>query len=496
MKIELRRAALTYQAPDGEVAALRDVTFGVADGEFVSIVGPSGCGKSTLLALIAGIERPSGGEVLVDGEPVRAPTGKAGLMPQRDQLFDWRTIWGNVTLGLEIRHENTPARRDAVRALLTQYRLDGFARKLPNQLSGGMRQRCALIRTLATSHRSSAASTRRRCSSRTTFPRPSASRTASSCSRTAPRPSRPSMTSARCVPCRRCSGAAGRNFRRCSIKYGRSWMSMPERSLSPQRLAYLRAQKRRRRVVLALQVLLLAAFLGWWELAARCGWVDAFIVSSPSRVMRTLAALQSSGELWLHIGTSCLEVVAGFLLGTLLGTLIAIGLWWSELLSRVLDPYLVVLNALPKTALGPVFIVWIGAGTGSIIAMTVAISLFVTILNMHVGFLSTDREKIRLMQTLGATRHQILWRLVIPANYATLFNTLRVNVGLSWVGVIMGEFLVSKAGLGYLIVYGSQVFNMDLVMATVFVLAAAAVVMYQLVLWLEKGFKKRLGVTQ
>ena len=150
MKIELRRAALTYQAPDGEVAALRDVTFGVADGEFVSIVGPSGCGKSTLLALIAGIERPSGGEVLVDGEPVRAPTGKAGLMPQRDQLFDWRTIWGNVTLGLEIRHENTPVRRDAVRALLTQYRLDGFARKLPNQLSGGMR-RCALIRTLATS---------------------------------------------------------------------------------------------------------------------------------------------------------------------------------------------------------------------------------------------------------------------------------------------------------------------------------------------------------
>ena len=196
---------------------------------------------------------------------------------------------------------------------------------------------------------------------------------------------------------------------------------MPERSLSPQRLAYLRAQKRRRRVVLALQVLLLAAFLGWWELAARCGWVDAFIVSSPSRVVRTLAALQSSGELWLHIGTSCLEVVAGFLLGTLLGTLIAIGLWWSELLSRVLDPYLVVLNALPKTALGPVFIVWIGAGTGSIIAMTVAISLFVTILNMHVGFLSTDREKIRLMQTLGATRHQILWRLVIPANYAVQY---------------------------------------------------------------------------
>ena len=136
MKIELRRAAMTYQAPDGEVAALQDVTFGVADGEFVSIVGPSGCGKSTLLALIAGIERPS---------------GKAGLMPQRDQLFDWRTIWGNVTLGLEVRHENTPEHRGGVHDLLEQYQLAGFARKLPNQLSGGMRQRCALIRTLATS---------------------------------------------------------------------------------------------------------------------------------------------------------------------------------------------------------------------------------------------------------------------------------------------------------------------------------------------------------
>lgn len=136
MKIELRRAAMTYQAPDGEVAALRDVTFGVADGEFVSIVGPSGCGKSTLLALIAGIEHPSGGEVLVDGEPVRARPGKAGLMPQRDQLFDWRTIWGNVTLGLEVRHENTPEHRGGVHDLLEQYQLAGFARKLPNQLSG------------------------------------------------------------------------------------------------------------------------------------------------------------------------------------------------------------------------------------------------------------------------------------------------------------------------------------------------------------------------
>jgi len=169
-----------------------------------------------------------------------------------------------------------------------------------------------------------------------------------------------------------------------------------------------------------------------------------------------------------------------------LGTAAAVGLWWSSFASAVLNPYLVVLNALPKTALGPIFIVWMGAGAGSIIAMTLAISVIVTILSMYAGFLATDPGKIRLMQTLGARRSQILRYLVFPANLTTLIATLKVNVGLSWVGVIMGEFLVSRAGLGYLIVYGSQVFNMDLVMTSVLILAVAAVAMYRLVLLVEK----------
>lgn len=150
MRIAIRQASMTYQSPDGEVEALRDVSFDVADGEFVSIVGPSGCGKSTLLSLIAGLERPSAGEVLLDGEPVTEPSAKIGFMPQRDQLFAWRTIWSNVTLGLQIRRHNTPEQQAHVRELLEQYDLAEFAQKQPGQLSGGMRQRCALIRTLAT----------------------------------------------------------------------------------------------------------------------------------------------------------------------------------------------------------------------------------------------------------------------------------------------------------------------------------------------------------
>ncbi len=270
---------------------------------------------------------------------------------------------------------------------------------------------------------------------------------------------------------------------------------MSEPSTSPQRQAYLTHRRHQKQLVLSLRLGLLIGFFLLWECAAQWGWIESFIFSCPSRMAATLMRLHTSGDLWLHIGTSVGETVIGFLLGTFLGTVLAVILWWSPFLSRVLDPYLVVLSALPKTALGPIFIVWMGAGSGAIIAMTLAISLIVTILDMHNGFLNTEEEKVCLMQTLGANRLQILCKLVLPANLTTMVNALKVNVGLSWVGVIMGEFLVSRAGLGYLIVYGSQVFQMDLVMTTVLILAVAAAGMYQCILWLEKALKNYMGVT-
>lgn len=270
---------------------------------------------------------------------------------------------------------------------------------------------------------------------------------------------------------------------------------MPDKHISLQRAEYLRKCALHRRSVIALRILILAGFFVIWEISARLGWIDAFIMSSPSRIIETVINLYTAGDLFIHIGISCLETVIGFLAGTIIGTAIAILLWNSPFLSKVLDPYLVVLNSLPKTALGPVFIVWIGAGPSSIIAMTLAISLIVTILDVYTGFLSTDSEKVKLMRTFGATKGQILLKLVLPANFSTMINALKVNVGLSWVGVIMGEFLVSKAGLGYLIVYGSQVFKMDLVMTTVLILAIAATLMYQCILLLEKALKKYMGVT-
>jgi len=257
-------------------------------------------------------------------------------------------------------------------------------------------------------------------------------------------------------------------------------------NVSEEHKGYLRQVRMEKLWVRFIQVLILVIALALWEICANLKIVDPFITSQPSRIIKTIIRLYEEGALFHHIGITCLEAVVGFVLGTLLGTIIAIILWWSKFLWKVLEPYLVVLNSLPKIALGPVFIVWIGAGPTAIIVMTLAISLIVTVLEVLSGFLAIDEEKIKLVQTFGGTKFQVLTKVLLPASSPTIINALKINVGLSWVGVIVGEFLVSKAGLGYLIVYGGQVFKLDLVMTSVIILSFAATVMYQGVVYLEK----------
>lgn len=266
---------------------------------------------------------------------------------------------------------------------------------------------------------------------------------------------------------------------------------LKKKNISREHAEYLRKIKRRKITILITQISLLIVFFVVWELLARFKIIDAFITSQPSRVLKTFINLYREGQLFKHVGITCTETVVGFLLGTVTGTLIAIILWWSNFLSKVSEPYLVVLNSLPKIALGPIFIVWIGAGPASIIVMALAISLIVTILEVLNGLLAVDQEKIKLVQTFGATRMQILRKVVLPSAFPTIISALKINVGLSWVGVIMGEFLVSKAGIGYLIVYGGQVFQLDLVMTSVLILGVAAALMYQGVVYVEKLIVKK-----
>ena len=257
------------------------------------------------------------------------------------------------------------------------------------------------------------------------------------------------------------------------------------RFISQERKQYLRNKQKRTICVLITQLAILIGFLALWEILADMKIIDSFIMSQPSRIWETLTNL-GSNDLLMHIKVTVYETIVGFGLGTLLGIIIAIILWWSKFLSKVLEPYLVVLNSLPKVALGPVIIIWVGAGTPAIIVMAVAISLVVTILENLNGFIETDKDLIKMAKTFKTNKFQILTKIVIPANISTFINSLKVNIGLSLVGVISGEFLVSKAGLGYLIVYGGQVFKLDLVMASVIILGVVAGLMYLAVLLLEK----------
>ncbi|MFL6562114.1 MAG: ABC transporter permease, partial [Bacillus sp. (in: firmicutes)] len=226
---------------------------------------------------------------------------------------------------------------------------------------------------------------------------------------------------------------------------------------------YIQSLKIEKRWVGFYQAIIFIVFFSSWELFSQKQWIDPLLFSSPSKIWNLLLEKIQDGTLVSNIGVTLTETVLGFILGTLLGTILAAVLWWSPMISRVLDPYLVILNAMPKVALGPILIVALGPGYPSIIAMGTIISIIITTIVVYTSFKEVDPNYLKVLQTFGATRWQCFKEAILPASFPTIISTLKVNVGLSWVGVMVGEFLVSSRGLGYMIIYGFQVFNFTLV---------------------------------
>ena len=247
---------------------------------------------------------------------------------------------------------------------------------------------------------------------------------------------------------------------------------------------------REKRWVRFYQAIIFIVFFSGWEIASRQQWIDPLIFSSPSKVWHLFLTKINDGTLLSHLSVTAFETILGFIIGTLLGTILASALWWSPMLSKILDPYLVILNAMPKVALGPILIVAMGPGFTSIISMGAIISIIITTIVVYNAFNEVDSNYLKVLQTFGATRAQSFKEAILPASFSTIISTLKVNVGLSWVGVIVGEFLVSSKGLGYLIIYGFQVFNFTLVMLSLMIIAVFATIMYQLVELLEKKLIK------
>jgi NitT/TauT family transport system permease protein len=259
-------------------------------------------------------------------------------------------------------------------------------------------------------------------------------------------------------------------------------------AISEQHGQFLRSLRLRQAWVVTTQIAILLAFLGLWHFAASYRLIDPFITSEPTAVARTMVELVQDGTLGYHTAITVAETLIGFMVGTVLGIVIGGILWWSDFLSDVTDPYIVVLNATPKMALGPVFIVWLGASMTAVIALAVSISLFVTILSVYSAFRQADRDKLVVVASFGASKWQSFTKVVFPSAVPTIVATLKVNIGLSLIGAIVGEFLAAKAGLGYLIIYGQNIFNMSLVMTSLVILTVIAGLMYYAVALLERHF--------
>ncbi|OON95969.1 MAG: sulfonate ABC transporter permease [Epulopiscium sp. Nele67-Bin005] len=257
---------------------------------------------------------------------------------------------------------------------------------------------------------------------------------------------------------------------------------------------FLNEQKKHKRNIALSQIMILVVFVAGWEILAKLQIINTFLFSYPSAIFKLFLTYVEDGSLFKHIGYSVWETILGFSIGTILGLIIAVMLWWSKTLAKILDPFLVVLNALPKTALAPIVIVWAGPGVKGIVVIAVTIAIVTTILSAYNYFINVEEDKIKMLKSFGATKWQILTKLILPSNIGNILNITKINIGLAWVGVIVGEFLVSRYGLGYLIVYGGQVFRLDLVMMGVVVLAVCALIMYQGVNLIEKYYKSKMNI--
>lgn len=223
-----------------------------------------------------------------------------------------------------------------------------------------------------------------------------------------------------------------------------------------------------------------------WEVLARYKIINTFITSSPSNVVNTIVSLYNDNNLFNNIWTTIYETLISFGLGTAIGTLLAMVFWYFNFIYKVLDPYLTILNSLPKIALGPIIIIFFGANINSIIIMALLISVIVTVITVYNGFISTDKNKIDLLKSFSANKMQIFRYAILPSSYPTIISSLKINISMTLIGVIMGEFLVSKEGIGYLINYGSQVFNLNLVISGIIILMIVSYLMYMIVSYIEK----------
>ena len=484
--LKVRDVCLSYHTLSGETPALSHISFDLMPGEFLSIVGPSGCGKSTLLNLIAGLLTPEHGSITLGGRPVSSGSAAVGYMLQKDHLLEWRSIYKNILLGLEIRKELTPEKLAHAEALLQTYGLDRFRDARPSQLSGGMRQRAALIRTLVLEPElllldepfsALDYQTRLNVSDDIGKILKSSGKPAilvtHDISEAISMADRVLILSARPATVRKI----------IDIDLDISDRTPLSSRNAPDFKKYFN-------IILAARTLLFVLFMGLWEISSDLGWIDSFIFSSPSLIAETFLSMCRDQSLFAHIAVTLAETLVSFFFVVILGVGTAVLLWCSRRIARILEPCLVVLNSLPKSALAPLLIVWLGANERTIVVAGMSVAIFGSVINLYSGFCQADPEKLKLIETLGGHKKEKLLKIVLPSSVPLILSVMKVNIGLCLVGVIIGEFIGARKGLGYLIIYGSQTFRLTWVLMSIVILCIIAMLLYFALYLIEKQVRK------
>ena len=266
------------------------------------------------------------------------------------------------------------------------------------------------------------------------------------------------------------------------IRYGRILISM----YSEEHKRFIRKKKITSILVHLVQILLIVSLIVIWELLAKYEVINTFISSSPSRIVNNIYSLLMSGNLFKHVWVTLSETLIAFFITLVISFIVSLLIYKSQTFSKIIDPYLTIFNSLPKVAFGPILIIWIGANKRSIITMAILISIIVSIQSISVGLKNTNRNRIKILKIFGANEYQILKYVLLPSNFKIIINTCKINIGMCLIGIVMGEFLTSKAGIGYLILYGSQVFNLTLVMSGIVILLILSIILYEIISIIEK----------
>lgn len=254
---------------------------------------------------------------------------------------------------------------------------------------------------------------------------------------------------------------------------------------------YIQQHIRHQRIILISRILVFLFFIFIWQYTTDIGLIDSFIFSSPSKIINCFVDMIKDHSIFIHVGVTLYETIFSFLLVVITTVITSILLWFSSSLAEILDPYIVILNSLPKSALAPLLIVWLGTNQVTIIVCGMSVAIFGSILSLYTSFQSTDSEKIKLIYTLQGNKIHALTKVVLPSSIPALISIMKVNIGLCLVGVVIGEFLAARNGLGYLIIYASQVFKMDWLLMSIVLLCIMAMGLYAIINFIEKKYNSQ-----